>query len=300
MQSNPVLLSEVKQYLLEGQSGEAISRLKNFLQQNGKYPESLQALEVIEANYNATRTQELKAILGFQEAQKTYNQINDSILNLIRDLESGKDQAPSKSRMQRMALGFSLFTILISTFTVIFVSKSGKKCPKFEGAGSRVLILPFHKISGEDYDVAKYVQGQIQEKTQGKIPVNVKIWSRHRSDDIEDPQTIRKLVKDCNPNVVIWGSYTNDKGGNPMIASRHYVPSVDSVVFKPFQSAFSLDDDNPGQKKRNKEDVVFSVCTVLAILNQNMPLAMKWMDKTLEKNDTDQRILNHMKMEMQR
>lgn len=289
MQNNTDL-TDIRKSLLEGNTGDCIAGLSAFLRENAaQHADALQTIQVLEANYNATRTQELKGILTFQEAQKTYNHINDGLFALMRDLETGRTSHPASARRRKWWYVAAAALVVACAAALFVLRRDGNDCPGFEDAKKRVLILPFHQISGGDKQVAKLLQTEIQGKTSGKIPVDVKIFSKHQSDQVESETEVRQLVQHCGADLVIWGAYTNDNN-QLLLATRHYVTATDQTVVSQFRSTISLDDPNPGGKMRSMSDNVFSICTVLAVLNHDMALATKWIEKTGEKTDTDQRI----------
>lgn len=72
MISHPIFDS-VRQLLSQGDTGQALQILLSFLEKDGSRPDVLRILRVVEANYNATRQQEIKGILEFSDARRDSN-----------------------------------------------------------------------------------------------------------------------------------------------------------------------------------------------------------------------------------
>jgi hypothetical protein len=83
--------------ILDGETGKALETILAYLRQYNAAPDIRRILEVQSANYNATRQQEQKNILSFQEAQRLYSQVNDVILEQLDHLEGGKSPAAVKA-----------------------------------------------------------------------------------------------------------------------------------------------------------------------------------------------------------
>ena len=87
MELKPTILA-ARALILEGKTGKALQTILATLENDPHHAASLRTLQLVAANYNAARQQEIKGILSFQEAQRSYSQVNDALFSALDALES--------------------------------------------------------------------------------------------------------------------------------------------------------------------------------------------------------------------
>ncbi len=279
---------EIKTRVGQSETGIAIQKLSEILVATGKYEPYVRVLKVIEGHYNATRTKELKGITTFSEAQRDYNQINDTILQVISDIESGKT-TPSESVQSRSYRGIIIGGVLLvlAAFTAWFVLGREPKidCPSFTGQGSKVLILPFKKISGADADVAILLQTRIQNLVNQKLLLDVKVLENFlKSAQNPDQVAAEEIAKDCGADFVVWGLY---QGTGTNIQLRHFDVKKRISKDSGFQTIANVTDIIKDERFRSVDDAIFSLCASFASTTGDQALALRWLDKVQDKSSND-------------
>ena len=128
---NKSSFQEIKALLGQSDTGTAIQKLSELLADSGKHSAYQQILKVIEGHYHAMRSKELKGIVTFSEAQRDYNQINDSILQMISDIESGKttpSELVQSRSYKRIIIGGLLLVLAAITAWLVLGREPEQQC----------------------------------------------------------------------------------------------------------------------------------------------------------------------------
>ena len=168
----------------EGETGKALQTLILALEKEPRYAATVRTLQVLEGNYNAVRQQELKGILSFQEARRSYSQISDGLLSILNDLHSGHIPKvhDRSNRMVWLVIGVLLLLGVVGGFLYSTAAKgkiSGADCVEFRDSGPKVLILPFKNV-GEGQAKPEYViQSRIQTLANNKsFPIAAEVLTK--------------------------------------------------------------------------------------------------------------------------
>ena len=304
MESNPVF-ETVKELLRQGDTGQALDVLIQYLEKETSHPEFLQTLQVVASNFNATRQQELKGILEFSEARREYAKSNDAILSILEDLKAGKKSSginqlngvigARKTQFYWILGGGAM--ILIGLIAGIYFSQApaatkevqkpaSSSCPSFRSAGFKVMVLEFQKLSGEDTKPELGIQTRIRDLTErNQVNTDVKILPSSAFDG-STPGNVeaRALGSQCQADMVIWGQY--EKMGDSLSVDIRYTftdptwpPGIAQETFK---NVSELKTDQ--MKINNLDDAVFRLCTAMALHQNKMDLAQKWLNKIQKPN----------------
>ncbi|MBK7937444.1 MAG: hypothetical protein IPJ82_10295 [Lewinellaceae bacterium] len=273
------IIDLTRSQLRQGETGKALETLHRALENNPQYAEVLRTLRVVEANYNATRQQEIKGILSFQEAQRQYSQVNDALFSAIDDLAAGRTSArtpaapasspPSSSRLVWIAGGAVVLIVGViagTWFSRKGTPKSGAgatkeeiNCPAFTGLGQRVIILPFQNIGAVAARPDLIIQSRIRELSgKNNFSSSVEVLTTYDSvknnPDIAEASGIGRL---CGADLVIWGQY--DKSDSIKVDIR-YVFTKSGILgrspgFLAFKDLPALRD---GRMVRGLDDAIFA------------------------------------------
>jgi len=304
MNSNPVF-DTVKELLSLGDTEQALQVLIHFLEKSGAPPAYVRTIRVVEANYNATKQQEQKGILDFSEARREYARSNDAVLSVLEDLIAGRNPSPgsssgtgdggrSKTRLNWLVGGGILILFGIGT-GIYFSQKTGndpgqksetQDCPKFRPEGFKIMVLEFQKLSGEVSNPESGIQMRIRDLTErNKVNTDVRILPAKSFDGATpDTQEATRLGSQCQADMVIWGQYEKDK--DSIVVDIRYAftdPKWPAgIAIQTFKNVSELKADQ--MKITNLDEAVFRLCTAMALRQNRIDLAEKWLNKLQQPN----------------
>ncbi len=304
MNSNPIFDS-VRELVSQGDADQALQVIIAFLEKDNSHPDALRTLRVVEANYRAARKQEAKGILDFSEAQREYAKTNDALVSIVDDLISGRKPAPSFSGtgdggrrnpwLPWLIGGGILF--LLGIVAAVWFSNSqtnnnsvaknlSLQCPKFNPDGFKVMVLEFQKLSGDDSKPELGIQTRIRDLTErNKVNADVKILSA-QSFDSNTPslKEASELGSQCQADMVIWGQYEKAEASISVDIRYAFVDPVwpPGVALETFKNVSELKADQ--MKISNLDDAVFRLCTAMALHENRVDLAEKWLNKLQQPN----------------
>ena len=299
MNSNPVF-NTVRELISQGDADQALQVLITFLEKDAMQPETLHTLRVIEANYRAARKQETKGILDFSEAQREYAKTNDALISIVDDLIAGRKPAQGFSgtgtgdggtRLTRMRwmIGGGIL-LVVGILAAIWFTRSEhtgqSDCPKFRPDGFKVLVFEFQKLSGDESKPELGIQTRIRDLTErNKIKTDVKILPAKAFD--ENTPSINdatELGDQCKADMVIWGQY--EKLNDSISVDIRYAFTMPAwppgAAIDMFKNVSEIKVDQ--MKITNLDEAVFRLCTAMALHENRIDLAQKWLNKLQQPN----------------
>lgn len=288
---NNLDIASVRSLLSQGDTGKAVQLLIALLEKDSRFKDNLlRTLRVAEANFNATRQQELKGILPFQEAQREYSKVNDTLLAVLDDFEAGRVPAIAlpTSGASRKWLWAGIGGALLMGILVFWLLKGRNAgCPSFDDKQAlHVLILPFDRLGASEARPAIRIRDGIQELTQkAGIADEVKISPASPKEDMNS-QEAEQMARACNADLVIFGQYQAfAKDSIRVKMGFKFVREGGGIAFNgPFKT---FRDVTAVQPTRDLEDALFSLCSIIAIRNRNWQFAKKWMGRIREKDNQE-------------
>lgn len=290
---NSANIESVRALLAQGETGKAIEQFVPLLEKDERFKGNLlRILRVAEANFNAVRQQELKGILSFQEVQREYSKVNDTLLNILDDFEAGRvpmsAAAQGGHRRQRlmMVLGGG---VLLSVVAFLFLQKNNSDCPKFEEAQAlHVIIFPFEKLAGPDVRPEPRIRDDIQELTKkGGFPAEARIGNADDPNGVSS-QDAERRARACAADLVIFGQYQAfEKDSVRVRMGFKFLKKGGATFNAPFET---FRDVTAVQPARDLKDAVFSLCAMIAIENKNWEFAKRWMGRIKEKDEQEMKM----------
>ncbi len=222
--TSPINFAELKQLISQSKTRQALDSLaaQLFGTQHTAYQN-----ELILISNNLKQLERAKRIdiLNFQDYTTKANQINESLLSLINNLEAGKKLKPSKQiklfPFWKIALLLAgLFMVVLGVigggvYYLLNQSDEGPQesdwvCPDFkEDARFKVLVLPFHDHLPDELPTAphKSITSHLNAFCSSKN-MDAQV-SRLQNDGqvsalAEESETAPYIEK-CSPDMVIWG-----------------------------------------------------------------------------------------------
>lgn len=280
-------IESVRALLSQGDSGKALQLLIGLLEKDTRFKDNLlRTLRVAEANFNLVRQQELKGILSFQEAQREYSKVNDTLLAVLDDFEAGRvpsvaAPAGGENRRRWLLIGGGA-VLLLAALAFWLLKGRDAGCPKFEDKEAlHVLILPFDNLGKVEAKPALRIQNDIQELTKkGGFPAEVKIRTREMQGDVNS-QDAERIGRQCGADLVIYGQYLAfEKDSIRVKMGFKFLQEggrEGNLPFKTFRDITAV------QPTRDLQDAIFSVCAMIAVRKKNWQVAKRWMGRIREK-----------------
>ncbi|MCK6693344.1 MAG: hypothetical protein L6Q97_14765 [Thermoanaerobaculia bacterium] len=284
----------IRELLRRGETGKALETLIGLLEKDSVYKDNLlRTLRVAEASYNAVRQQELKGILSFQEAQREYSRVTDTLLAVLDDFEAGKVPAtaavstPGSRRMIYLAGG--VFLLLVAVFAWWKLRDKPVGCPEFSRKDAlHILIVPFDNLGGREAKPALLIQDNIQTLTaKANIPAEVKFSTREMTGDYS--QNAEEIGRRCKADLVIYGKYKAfDKDSIRVKMGFRFLKGAGLAGSGPFMTFRDITEVQP---TRDLQDAVFSLCAMIAVRDRNWQFAKRWMEKIKDKDEAESRMV---------
>ncbi|MFN0037739.1 MAG: hypothetical protein ACKVUS_21975 [Saprospiraceae bacterium] len=292
MNSN-LIFDTVRQLVGQGDTDQALQTLLSFLEKDGSQPpDTLRALRVVEGNYNTARRNYNNGILNFAEVRSEYARVNDALLSLLEDIESGRKPSQGARRNARLPwlIGGGVL-LLLGIAAGIWITRPNKlKCPDFEPTGFKVMVLEFQKLSGEAANPASGLQTRIRDLTsKNQLSTDVEILpGKQFGDNTPDLKDAAKMGKGCSADMVVWGQY--EQGDKSIEVDIRYAFTDDAwppgAAMQTFKNVSEI---KSGSMKINSlDEAVFRICTALALHENRMDLAKKWLNKLQQPNAREQ------------
>ncbi len=283
--ANNEMLQSVRDLLREGNTTQALQLLIGLLEKDTRFRDNLlRTLRVAEVNYNAVRQQELKGILSFQEAQREYSKITDTLLAVMDDFEAGRvpTTSPLATGQSRWRIWAIIGGAMLLAGALLFWPDSA--CPTFEnGEALHVMVLPFENLLKErEANPELRIRDDIQELTKkAEIPVEVKIGSGDKTTNLNS-QDAEKLGRKCGADLVIFGQYQAFEKDSIRVKMGYKFLKEGGTEFSGSFKTFR--DITAVEPARDLQDALFSLCAMIAMGEGNWEFAKRWMGRIREKN----------------
>ncbi|MBN8676840.1 MAG: hypothetical protein J0M29_01365 [Chitinophagales bacterium] len=298
--ANSPVFDTIRQYISEGETGKALQSFIGHLESEQTYPELLKALRIAQGNFHSVQRKEGNGILNFQEARSEYARINESMLNMLDEIRSNPSggKVAAKSQMPIWIAAAALLVGLVWMGIYFFRADSGKvasmpglQCPEFKNGVRKVMVLPFQKLAGEDSRPDLSLQTRIQDLTErNQLATDVKLVSTDKPELIK-PGSAREgaeLGKTCEADLVIWGEY--EKFSDSISVDIRYAFTASDwpsgIASQTFKNVSEIKTDQ--MKISNFDEAVLRLCTALALHENRMDLAEKWLMKQPNANAREQ------------
>ncbi|MBL7807221.1 MAG: hypothetical protein JNN28_05390 [Saprospiraceae bacterium] len=289
MTHHPVL-NTIRHLISEGETSKAIQNFIQHLESENSFPEVLRALLVIQANFNAVVRKESNGILSFSEARSEFAKVNNAVLEMLDQVLIGA--SPAKVQSKKWWYGGGLLLLLGIAIGWWIIQKSSSStssealndfpCPTFNAQGKRVMVLAFQKLGGEDSRPELSLQTRIRDLTEkNNLETDVKVVPSTSSSDIR-PGNAREgaeLGRKCQADLIIWGEYEKFKD-SISVDIRYTFTDLNwpaGIAANTFKNVSEIKSDQ--MKISNIDEAVLRLCTALALHENRMDLAEKWLKK---------------------
>jgi len=310
------IIESTRDLLRQGETGKALQTLLGFLEKDPRYADAARTLQVVEANYNAARQQEIKGILSFQDAQRQYSQVNDALLSSLDALAAGRAprvMSAQKNSYVPWVIG-GVAVLLLGLLLGLWLTRRGSDkpaqaqvdaevtCPKFDPKDFKIMLLPFQNLGNEVARPELAIQTRIRDLTgRNSLNADIEVLADKRfEDNTPDIDAAAALGKQCEADLVIWGQY--DRSKDSINVDVRYVFTKGAIRSGIVGSRVlnSVAAIKSGRMLRDLDDAILSLCGLVALHNGKPDLAVKWMEKIKKPNEGDKKVMEKLDELMER
>ncbi|MBK8490839.1 MAG: hypothetical protein IPL49_08070 [Saprospirales bacterium] len=231
------LSSLVRQQIGQAETAKALQSLVSFLQQSPRHKAFLGVALNIQALFSRTQQKEIKGTLTQEQASANYNIVNDSIIQVLDQLEQGLTSPKGfnpKVQTQRLQVWQVALTGIIAigiiALVFLFLRQNGAKpvniaCPGFSQPSQLdVLLLPFLNLSEGELK-PEYTIKERLEKYCGDYQLNtqVRVFDEYyQRPDAELPNfnLAEEIGSECQAGLIIWGTAERLANGRIDLTSK--------------------------------------------------------------------------------
>lgn len=287
----PLFIAAARDFLREREIGKALQTLLDGLANDPQLDATERTVRVLESNFASVRQQEQRGVLSFDEAQRAYNKVVDSLLSVMEDVEAGRVSAapgePQKKRWVWLAAGAAGLLVVVAA--AFFFAQDRPVCPEFEsGKNVKILVLPFQNVGATQAKPALILQNRIRELTlKNNLSATVGVLRNYDADrENPSPADATRLCAKCRAELVIWGQYSVGTDSSRVAIQYKFLSDgreggTDVLAFKDITAL------QGGRMVKGLDDAIFSLCGMIAMREQRWDLAKKWLEKVREPDSTD-------------
>ncbi|MBK7408001.1 MAG: tetratricopeptide repeat protein [Saprospirales bacterium] len=227
----------IRQQIGQAETAKALQSLISFLQQSPRHKAFLGIALNIQSLFSRTQQKEIKGTLTQDQASANYNIVNDSIIQVLDQLEQGLTHPKgfnSKVQTQRLQVWQVALTGVIAAgiLAVVFLlwrpaaePSAEITCPGFtQPAQLNVLLLPFVNLSEGELK-PEYAIKERLEKYCGDYQLNTQVRvfeTYYQRPDAELPNfnLAEEVGAECQAGLIIWGTAERLANGRIDLTSK--------------------------------------------------------------------------------
>ena len=271
----------IRDLIVEGKTKKAIEALKSFFPEKS----TQRTLYTIQSEFNQIRKRELAGTKTSEEVQVAKNKIHDKLLAILDGQLIDEISNTSKLRGILAPIGVLLFCFL----GYWYLNNSTIECPSFpEGYKNNILIIPFENVGEKVAKPHLALKEKINTLTKKN---NLSSFAKIGNSDISfDSELAIDCVNQCDANLIIWGTF--EHSDSIRIAMNYFFKNEFKSEDISSKNVMAL---KSGKMLKGLNDLVLSLCGVIALREGNKPLAEKWFDKVSNKEAVDEVLLEHLR-----
>lgn len=271
----------IRDLIVEGKTKKAIEALKSFYSEKSTH----RTLDLVQSEFNQVRKRELAGTMSQEEVQVAKNKIHDKLLAIL----DGQliEEASSASKLRGILA--PLAVLLLCFLGYFYLNNSSIECPSFpEGYKNNILIIPFENVGEKVAKPHLTLKEKINTLTQkNNLSSFAKIGN---SDTSFDADLAIDCVNQCDANLIIWGTF--EHSDSLRIALNYFFEDEFKSEEISSQNVMAL---KSGKMLKDLDDLVMSLCGVIALRAGNKPLAEKWFSKVKNKEAVDEALLKNLR-----
>ncbi len=287
------LNKQIAQLITSGRIKEAF----NILNKEPFNQDIKNALSIIEAEYHDLTQEGLKGLLSFEEKQMRKNRINDKLLTLIQKANTAKSAKKIKTVNR-----FKLFLVpfLIMGLGLIFwwnKNSQSYECPEFQDQFlNKILVIPFENVGNQTAKPQIVLRDRINQLTKkNNLSTIVKIGEYREYMTIDEAPII---ARQCGANAIIWGNYSSSIDSLRLILQYYFLEQPEWTNLGELVVLKDVTSIQNGRMLKSLDDIIMSLCGIIATRQGNTEIAQKWFNKVQQKEEIDDQILKIIKTQI--
>jgi len=258
--------------------------------------EQVNTLAIIESTFYQLNQDVLRGIIGSEEKQLRTNRINNNLLELLDE----PTKKSSKTKSNKKFLLFALITGLLLILAFFLIPQSSEKvitseellvCPTFNnGFTNKILLIPFVNIGNEAAKPHLLLRDEVEKLTIKKnLSTSIQLTEPKENLAISEAT---QIAQSCDANVIIWGKYSAVGDSIRLILQYHFLEKPEWSNFGDLIVLKDVTELQTGEMTKNLNDAIMSLCTVIAVRQNEQETAVNWLAKLQEKEAVDLKMLS--------
>lgn len=252
--SKELVVTKAKEHIRNSDISKAIKALNSFFNQDATYKSYAQDLIEIESQYNKFSRERKKGIISYEEYNLQYNRLIDQLNTLLHDFEdhtSTKQETPSPTyNFKPMLIALAVLFCAVITFNEIrkrsvndretptFETEvttppsstnngisSSSSCPTFDKEKEfNILLFPFLNHSDDRQTLHLNIASRLSSFSQShNLKTSVLPYENKTKRHLLSTDAASELAKECDANLIIWGTQEKEDDGYIVSASYQFV-----------------------------------------------------------------------------
>jgi tetratricopeptide (TPR) repeat protein len=239
----------IRQRIIQADTEGALRELLAWLEDAGTAPLRAWADTVrsLKARYRRTKNEKQKGVIAYEQAQLSFNQIENALLNILQGIENGDQPAkpsvtPSTSPKRAvpwLTIGVVTALVLAVVSVVLLrdilaadpapdelVATSLGECPSYpQDSRFNIMVLPYKPLRGERESIESSIKDRLALSIEAyRVPAYVMTREIDVTDANlypSDSRSARRIGDPCAAQLVIWGT-TERTPANQLITTTSF------------------------------------------------------------------------------
>ncbi len=228
------IIQLVRGNLLKGKTEEALTEIAGFLDKQGTSAIDEYNLVIKLTNqFRQTKQSELANLISFEDAQVIYSQINNSLLTLLKNLETPESKSVLLKKKRPIWPFATLGGLLLVAAAAYFLwpGTEAESCPTFApDTAFDILVLPFNPLTGEEvtptHRLFEIGLNRLIDDYDLTGEANVESYAESIALQDDYPtgvQDARGISENCGSQLIIWGITEKLPDNNQTILTTNYL-----------------------------------------------------------------------------
>jgi Effector-associated domain 11 len=282
-------LTAARQLLADGETEKAIDLLSSGLHASidGK-SDYLDQLTLLSGAWSSYQKKLNIGTLAGTEAAVEGARLNERLLALMNDIGAGRESEPTVQSNSKRYLWLAVAAgILLLAGLAFWYNKSRAlpKCPTFASQPKwKIAVLPFTNLGDRAAKPEQVLASTINQITaKNGLSVEATVWDASQKRIQKQEQ---KLLEKCGTDLLITGQYVILQDDSLQVSLNYQFSDMRPAIQTDFYGFRNIAALSSGQFKDNSiTDAIFSLCTVIALREDNDTLTQKWMANIKQPED---------------
>jgi hypothetical protein len=275
-----IQLDQARKFLANGETEACLDAIKAALENNHANQSVYHdQLVLISAAYGQFQRKTLNGTLAGTEASVEAARINERALELIQNIAEGRLPSVQKSKYQIRVFSVLALAILALAGAYWFYQKSKLICPQYSTEAKwKVAVLPLMNLGERLAKPEVIISKTINELTaNNKLSVQAVIWDENAQKMQPDQQ---QAMAACGTDLLVSGEYLVLNTDSVVVSLTYQFSDKRPPITTDFTGFSNVTALREGLlEQRTMQDAIFSLCTILAMRENNSALADKWLKK---------------------